>query len=646
MPRSRRTKAPETRKDGVSPLGSATTDGSANDDPPPGDGFSPQERKSLYAAAKYLPSPVERKCGLQIPFEVYLQDPLLAKMQPTNAFDKEFFVNWEPGLTDGPTSARFAVVDYNGDTGHLAPPAHWDEKRQKFVFGDQVLDERTTETLQFHQVNTWVLVQRTLAFFEEGSGLGRPIPWGFEGNRLIIVPHAGYGQNAFYDRNSKSLQFYYFGSEDDTVYTCLSTDIVCHEFGHAVLDGVRPYYSESSLIQTAAFHEAIGDITAILMSLRNNAFRQWLAEITGGNLSSENPLAFIGEQFGKAVSDKPYLRSALNRSKMSEFAPSAEPHQVSEVLTGAIFDILINLAKQYMEVRGRTTLEAFWDVAARMQRTVVQPLDLLPPVDVTFRDYALAVIRAEQLANPLDPYKYRDVMIEIFRRREILTTEDEEELKQQEYLVERQRLSVFHAIDDISRSRAAAYKFLNDNRDDLFIPASHDFVIADLYDAHKLTRQATRLPRQVILEYVWREEIPLVGPRFGRFDGHLTTMLCGGTLVFDDSGNVLSWTRKPGTGSKIDKKGQIDKRWLGEVSIGQKRRGEFLDAIAAQIAAGRVGAISGSQRGLLGSRIPPITAEDEDGTLQFRLSPHLDLSEDDQIREADDLGERQWEISC
>jgi len=299
-----------------------------------------------------------------------------------------------------------------------------------------------------------------------------------------------------------------------------------------------------------------------------------------------------------------------------------------------------------MEVRGRTTMEAFWDVAARMQRTVVQPLDLLPPIDVTFRDYALAVIRAEQLANPLDPYKYRDVMIKVFRQREILTIEDEQQLKQEEYLYERQRLSVFHSIDDISRSRAAAYRFLNDNRDDLFIPASQDFVITDLYDAHKLTRQATRLPRQVILEYIWREEIPLVGSRFGRFDGQSTTMLCGGTLLFDDSGNVLSWTRKPGTAAKTDKKGQIDKRWAEEVKAGQERRSEFLDAIAAQIVAGRVGVISGSHRGLVGTRVPPITAEGEDGTVQFRLAPHLHLSEDDQKREADDLGERQWEISC
>jgi hypothetical protein len=86
-------------------------------------------------------------------------------------------------------------------------------------------------------------------------------------------------KNAFYNRLSKSLQFYHFGSEEGTVYTCLSTDIVCHELGHAALDGVRPFYSESSLVQTAAFHEAIGSITASLMSLRNNAFRQWLRRL-------------------------------------------------------------------------------------------------------------------------------------------------------------------------------------------------------------------------------------------------------------------------------------------------------------------------------------------------------------------------------
>ena len=153
-------------------------------------------------------------------------------------------------------------------------PARWDEKLDAFVDAKgKLLDRSNNESLQFHQVNVWAIVQRTLDFFESGFGLGRRILWAFEGNRLIVVPHAGYGENAYYDRESKSLQFYYFDRGEERIYTCLSTDIVNHEFGHAVLDGIRPYYNESICPETAAFHEFLGDLTAILIAFRNNAFR-------------------------------------------------------------------------------------------------------------------------------------------------------------------------------------------------------------------------------------------------------------------------------------------------------------------------------------------------------------------------------------
>src|SRR5262245_51157072 len=108
--------------------------------------ISAGDRVSLYAVRHRLPASVRRACGLQLAFVSYFQDPFFAKMNPDQAFDEDVMVDWEPGLSDGPTSARFAVVDFDGDTGKLANPAVWDEARQKFVADGQELDPTMAQT--------------------------------------------------------------------------------------------------------------------------------------------------------------------------------------------------------------------------------------------------------------------------------------------------------------------------------------------------------------------------------------------------------------------------------------------------------------------------------------------------------------------
>ncbi|MGD2157865.1 MAG: hypothetical protein PVG14_09170 [Anaerolineales bacterium] len=595
-----------------------------------------RKKERLYAASHLLDKELEIELGLQIPFDVYLQDPHVAETDPRFGFDENFYIKWEPGLADGPTSARFAIVDYNADTQRIAAPAEWDEGKLRFVKGRRVLDRRNIDNFQFHQVNVWAALQRALDFYQSGFGLGRPIPWGFKGNRLIVVPHAGYGENAFYDRKSKSLQFYYFERDSETIYTCLSTDIINHEFGHAVLDGIRPHFMESVSVQTAAFHEFIGDLTAILIILRNNEFRGQLADMTSGDLSEAEHLANIAEQFGKAVQDKPYLRNANSELTLEQVEGDQRPHHVSQVLTGAMYDIIKKISHHFLKERGRTPKQAFWNTIQRMQRTAIQPLDLLPPADVTFRDYALAVLRAEELSNPKDPHGYYQILRDAFHQRGILEDADIEELEKPHYLYERLRMSVYHDIDHISRSRSAAYLYLNDNREELYIPPIQDFIVADLYVANKFTRQARRLPKQIILEYIWREEVKLDGPEFGRYNGQTTSMLCGGTLVFDENGNVLSWFRKPGTQVRNGKD------WEQEVEAGESRRQQLLEAIARKIKKGKLGLIEGGQSGLIGARIPPNITRKVDGALIFELSPHLRLADEDAEEQ---IGERQWQIS-
>ena len=320
----------------------------------------------------------------------------------------------------------------------LTPPAIWNRTKNCYLApdGKTVLDEKAKKLYQYHQLSVWAIVQNTLDFFESGAGLGRRISWAFEGNRLIIVPHAGYGENAYYDRASKSLQLYWFDNDKGTVFTCLSSDIVNHEFGHAVLDGLRPYYFESVGAQTAAFHEFMGDLTAILMAFRNNAFRKVVLKESNGKLVNAQLLAGLAHEFSQATEKAPYLRTGLNDRTMKKLADNLEPHLLSEVLTGAMFDILMGVFAKHQrnEVKrwkaGRSNRpsdrRALADTVPRMQMLAIQPLDLLPPCAVTFRDYALAVLRAEQVANPTDPSGYRQLMIDCFVKRGILKKPDRE----------------------------------------------------------------------------------------------------------------------------------------------------------------------------------------------------------------------------
>lgn len=603
-------------------------------------------RLELYAARQFIDRDTQAELGLRIPFDVYFQDPFVSASNPAYDFDEQFTVPWEPGLNDGPTSARFAIVDYDGGTEVLNPAAGWDAELGKFVDTEgKVLDRTNLGSPQFRQMNVWATLQNALDFFENGFGLGRRIAWGFEGNRLIVVPHAGYGENAFYDRESKSLQFYYFDRGEDgarkRLHTCLSADIINHEFGHAVLDGVRPHYFESVFAETAAFHEFVGDISAILIAFRNTTFRHQVAEGTGGDLDRDNPLASLAEEFGKNIGERPYLRSALNKLKYQDVKDDQRQHFMSEVLTGAMFDIIRRLTRYYMTERGQSVKEALWSTIRRMQCMAVQPLDLLPPVDVTFEDYALAVLRAEQIVNPTDPDGYRKMMIDVFVERGILSRAKATELKKPVTVFNRINLAVFHDPLSILTSRANAYRFLDDNRRDLFIPFAADIIVTEVSIAQKLAVSGRRLPRQVLLQYVWREDVLLEGGRFSRFEGATTSTLCGGTLALDVDGNVLAWARKPGAMPLIRGPQKRDAE-EEEIKAGKVRRESFLKALAARIAAGRIGeGVAGGAAGLLQKSIAPITPRVVDGSIRFEISPHIGIHSD----EDEEMGERPWSIS-
>lgn len=545
--------------------------------------LTPKDRARLYGISDTINQSIEEKFGLQIPFDVYLQDPLVESFDPELGLNEAFFIRWEPNLSDGPTSSRFKVIDYDGTTEVQTPPAKWDEASQRFVYEDRPLDKSRFDEFQFHQVNVWAILQRALDFYEGPWGLGRRIPWGFEGNRLIVRPHAGERKNAAYNRSEKALKFYYSTNDQgQIIYTCLSTDIINHEFGHAILDGIRPHYLTSKALETEAFHEFLCDITAILIILRNNAFRKRLAE-KYKDLDEADPLAYIAEQFAESFRKKPYLRNANSRKKLEPAVIEGGFYELSEVLTSAIFQILKGVASYFRDVRKRSHKQAFYYTADIMQRMVLQALDLLPPAEVTFRDYALAMLQAEKLSNPNDPHKVYEIMLDVFEERLILTKEEIDEIRvirDSTHLYERPYWIVNPRMDKISKSRVEAYHFLNNNRRVLYIPKDQDLVISDVYESQKFGPQVTRLPKQIVIVYTWREEIALE-PAGDDATSKMVEMICGGTLVFDEYSNLQYWSRNPGIELAEEgpyyQPGSIRfEKWNDELKDGEARKARFI----------------------------------------------------------------------
>ena len=465
-------------------------------------------------------------------------------------------------MTDGPTSSRLTVDDYDFDTEFRRPKAQWDENRGCFLDQEKqpILKPPGLHIDQFHQINVWAIVQRVLEFYEDFNVLGRPVPWAFNGNRLTIRPHASYNDNTItgYDREWQALNFAIVKDPNDSrqlIYTCLSHDIVAHETGHAVLDGIRPYFHKGYTLESEAFKEFIADLTAILSALRNNDIRHIFIAFLEKDKPEANFLADIAEEFGQAVTGREYLRTAHSPSpftmddvdKLEKERPDNAAHDASQVLTRFIFDTFLQLLQSYWKERkGKSGKENSPKQAANyamghITRLALQPLDYLPPVDVTFSDYVEALLLREELLYPDDPYQYRPMIRDCCIARKIQPPQEDQRPERPYNLAN-------PYVDGLLASRTSAYEYIHANCAVLGIPAGRD-VIVDVYSAQKVGRGYYRLPREIIVQYLWEEPVVLDDSTldFGSLHGKEVPLLCGGTLVFDENSNFMYWVTKPGT---------------------------------------------------------------------------------------------------
>ena len=283
-----------------------------------------------------------------------------------------------------------------------------------------------------------------------------------------------------------------------------------------------------------------------------------------------------------------------------------------------MFDILkefmaIRKTKLISEKRKPSIREALNLVTNRFRRVAFQPLDYLPPVDVQFIDYVQAVLRADEIVEPLDEDGYRKAMVKVFKKRGF-------NLNKEDYP---DRIGFYaYDINRISRSKTDAYHFLNENRRQLCIPMQQDVSVVDLYQTDKTVKGGGKLPREVVIQYVWREDIELKGKKYGSLEGDYIPLLCGGTLVFDSRGNVLSWQRKPGAG-EMETGIRLREYCEKDAEKGIQRRKQLLNYVQDLVAAGAIGLAEGGRPDAIGIQSPITSSHAADGSLRLRTTPYL-----------------------
>ncbi len=403
--------------------------------------MSMEQKQAVYGRKSmegYVPGvqPAARR-----PLKIFAFDPSLRRSAGNLAIVE--IVN--ETLDPGPDGRVVRVVDYNATEDVYYPPVDLDGVD---ILMQRGLDPSDSDP-RFHQQMVYAVVMKVIENFERA--LGRPLPFRGE-QKLTVLPHAFEGENAFYDSDTLSLHFGYFAADTEdpgpnlpgqTVFTCLSHDIVAHETTHAIVDRLRDQFNAPTNRDVLAFHEAIADIVAIFQHFSFPEVLHHQIRSTRADLSKPGRLLELARQFGWATGSGQALRTATGMDQAApdprQYEEALEAHDRGSILVASVFDAFFRIyrnrtADLIRAVTGGsgilpegelqadlvtlTTREAA-NTAQEVLTMCLRAFEYLPPVDVTFGDYLRAIVTADFELNPRDEYERRVCFIDAFRARGI-----------------------------------------------------------------------------------------------------------------------------------------------------------------------------------------------------------------------------------
>lgn len=288
-----------------------------------------------------------------------------------------------------------------------------------------------TATAEFRYWNAAEVLRRGIDFW----ALKIPRQRWQRGNILEVKLDRWENLDADYDR--QSLNFYHRTLADETVvYTGASPDTLSHELGHAILDAIKPDLWDRGVPEIAAFHEAFGDINAILSALQLPSLRTSILAETQGRLYCDSRLSRLAEQFGTAlhaedahVADANCLRNAWNDFNYCDpfgLDPeeltnelSSNPHSFSRVFTGALFEALCTFLDYHAADSNAPTPDELLDVSEQMRDIIAAGVRRSTAVPYYFAEVAHWMVEEGAAIDA----QCSAILLDIFVRRLILSSE-------------------------------------------------------------------------------------------------------------------------------------------------------------------------------------------------------------------------------
>lgn len=206
----------------------------------------------------------------------------------------------------------------------------------------------------------------------------------------------------------------------EIVHTCQSFDLIAHEVGHAVLDGLKPSIHDITFPidggkydpEVESIWESFSDLTAIFALVSQLDQCEAAIAHSRGDLTLRTFLPTLAERYGYFKNGGTWtgLRNAIN--DLTADLPLG-PYDRSQVLTGAVYDILVDLYRDELDVERYDPAETLFR-AGRRVTTLFLGAILEAPDAVHFEHIAEGMIRLERRT------RWKKLIEAVFIRRKIL----------------------------------------------------------------------------------------------------------------------------------------------------------------------------------------------------------------------------------